>query len=426
MTMLDDAEPRTAARFPGRGFYAMWTALGVSQLGSAVSAVIIPLVAAVTLGASPGQMGLLAAMTMAPSFLIKVPAASWSDSLNSSRVPVMAVCNVAQALMAGLVPVLWWTGGLTMPLLIAIVAGSSLLQGVYSSLSSPLLVELVPRQHLPIANGRMSATRSAADIGGPAIGGGLLAVLAAPIVVLIDAVSFLFSAALLMRIPKAELTDPERLASRNGKERLGLKGFAGLGRVLIQRSGLQTAIAVSFVNGITDAILVLYLVRELHMPPSLIGLLLGLGAVGGIAGGFLVGRLMGSVGLGRTLAIGTVITMISLAALPFATPGVSAAVGMVVLELAGSLGGTLMMAVVFGVIQGNAPEGRVARVMALASTFLQMSTVAGALAGGLIASYLDLRLSMGISAALLVVLLVPQLIRWRVANWKIDEQGAET
>lgn len=426
MTTLDDAEPGSAvARFPSRGFYAMWTALGVSQLGSAVSAVTIPLVAAVTLGASPGQMGLLAAMTMAPSLLIKVPAAAWSDGLTYGRVPMMAAGNVAQALMITLVPVLWWTGGLTVPVLIAIVGGSSLLQGVYSSLASPLLVELVPKEHLPTANGRMSATRSAADIGGPALGGGLLAVLAAPIVVLIDAVSFLFSAALLMRIPRTELTDPGRAASRNSKERLGLKGFAGLGGVLIRRSGLQTAIAVSFVNGITDAILVLYLVRELNMAPSVIGLLLGLGAVGGIVGGFLVGWLMGSVGLGRTLAIGTAITMVSLVVLPFATPGLSAALGMVVLELAGSLGGTLMMAVIFGVLQGTAPEGRVARVMAVASTFLQMSTVAGALAGGVIATYLNLRLSMGINAALLVVVLVPQLIRWRAARWRIDEPADE-
>ncbi len=423
MTTLDDAEPGSAvARFPNRGFYAMWTALGVSQLGSAVSAVTIPLVAAATLGASPGQMGLLAAMTMAPSFLIKVPAAAWSDSLTFGRVPMMAACNVAQALMIALVPVLWWTGGLTVPVLVAIVGGSSLLQGVYSSLSSPLLVELVPKEHLPTANGRISATRSAADIGGPALGGGLLAVLAAPVVVLVDAVSFLFSAALLMRVPRVGRAEPRR-----DRQRWGFKGFAELGGVLIRRPGLQAAIAVSFVNGVTDAILALYLIRELHMAPSVIGLLLSLGAVGGIAGGFLVGRLMGSVGLGRTLAIGTVITMVSLVALPFARPGGSAALGMVVLELAGSLGGTLMMAVIFGVLQSTAPDGRVARVMALASTFLQVSTVAGALAGGVIATYLELRISIGINAALLVVMLVPQLIRWRAARWQIDEhQGATT
>ncbi|MDV9198914.1 hypothetical protein [Streptomyces sp. Wh19] len=91
-----------------------------------------------------------------------------------------------------------------------------------------------------------------------------------------------------------------------------------------------------------------------------------------------------------------------------------------VFELAGSLGGTLMAAVVFGGLQTAAPEGQVAQTMALGSTFLQVAALAGAPLGGMLGSYLGLRHTLGIALVLAVVSLAPQNLRWALARWSVD------
>ncbi|MFD0891428.1 MFS transporter, partial [Streptosporangium algeriense] len=197
-----------------------------------------------------------------------------------------------------------------------------------------------------------------------------------------------------------------------------------LARALGHRSGVQAMVALCLAQGIMQPILVLFLVRELGLGPAPIGLLLGLGAVGGVGGGLLVGRLIGRHGPGRTLAFGTVVSMCSLLALPFSAPGVSGAAAVVLFELAGSLGGTVMVATVYGTLQGAAQDGEVAKVMTLAGTFLQAGGLAGSFAEGALATAFGLRAATGTAAVLMLLLLLPQLVRWYTARWRIDTATA--
>ncbi|MEU9890242.1 MFS transporter [Sphaerisporangium sp. NPDC051011] len=411
-------------RFPDRGFIAYWSALGVSQLGSAVSMVAVPLIGVVTLGATPGQMTWLAFMELAPCLLVRLPAAAWSDSLRD-RVPYMIACNAVQAAVMALIPVLWWAGVLSLATLLPLAGLASLALGVYSSLSSPLLVQIVPAEHLVDANGKTSATRSVADISGPAIGSALMSVVALPLVVLIDAASFVASALLLTRVrpvPAREGGAPpgEAGTGRGRATRGAVRDVCTLGVALVRRSGMRAGCAVAFVNGIMQPVLVLFMVHDLRLAPSAIGLLLGLGAFGGITGGLTVGRIIGRRGGGRTLAIGTVISLCAPALLPFGGPGVTGAATVVAFELCGSFGGTLMIATIFGALQAAAGEGSVAKVMALAGTLLQVATLCGVFVGGLLGTFAGPRGAVATGAALLLVTLVPQLVRWSAARWTID------
>lgn len=151
MTAETGPEP-PGSTYPSRGFVAYWTSVGISQFGSAMSLVAIPLVAAVSLGASPGQMSVVATAGMLPSLLIGVPAATWSDSLRE-RLPVMVSCALVQAVIMTAVPVLWLLDLLTIASLAALVAAASLARGVYTTLANPLLVQLVPRPDLVDATG---------------------------------------------------------------------------------------------------------------------------------------------------------------------------------------------------------------------------------------------------------------------------------
>ncbi|GAA2845924.1 MFS transporter [Streptosporangium fragile] len=405
----------TGARFPDGSFLAYWSALGVSQFGTAVSMMAIPLIAAVTIGVTPGQMTWLVAMELAPALLVRIPAAAWSDRLRR-RLPLMIACNLAEAVIMGAIPLLWWRGQLSFLTLLPLVAAASLVAGVHSSLSSPVLVQIVPREHLVDANGKTSATRSVADISGPAAGGALMAVLSAPLVVLVDAASFLASALLLTRVRVPEAAGPAGERAARGTVRHVVR----LAAVLARRSGVQAMVALSCVQGVMQPILTLFMVRELELGPTAIGLLLSLGAVGGIGGGLLAGRVMGRYGPGRTLALGALVSACSPAALPFCGPGLSGAAGVVLFELASSFGGTILIATAFGALQGAAPEGKVATVMALAGTSLQVGALAGVLAGGALGTVAGLRATVAIAAALMILALIPQIVRWYAARWEVD------
>ncbi|GAA1338315.1 hypothetical protein GCM10009647_081210 [Streptomyces sanglieri] len=139
---------------------------------------------------------------MLPSILIRVWVAGWSDRIRTSRIPFMIACNLVQAASISVVPLLWWLGKLSIPALLVVAAVGSAGLGVHASLSSPVLVQVVPEVRLVDANGKLAATRSAADISGPSIAGGLPvpAALTAPWAVPVDAVSFVASAMVLTRV----------------------------------------------------------------------------------------------------------------------------------------------------------------------------------------------------------------------------------
>ncbi|NRQ31631.1 MFS transporter [Nonomuraea sp. NN258] len=400
----------TAPNTHNRNFLAYWTAVGTSQLGSAVTIVVVPLVAVVTLHAGLGQMAWLAAMGTLPVLLIRIPAAMWADSL-ANRLPYMIACNLLQAVIVGLVPLLWWWGALNFVLLLVLQGLAALLLGVYASLATPVVVQIVPKERLVDANGKLNTTRSVADITGPAISSGLLAVLAAPLVLLVDCVSFLLSALLLRRI---RIEAPERQPGGRGGGATG--ELWQIAKFLAPRSGIQALIIVTLVNGLVDTILMLYLVHELRIGSALIGALIALGAVGGVSGGLVVGRLLDKFGPARTLTISAVLTILSLALLPFAGPGVTGAAAVVLFEFAGSFGGTILISTVFGTLQGAAKGEQVARVMAMAGTSMQVSALAGVGLGGLLGTWLDLRQLMSVAAGLLVAGLVVQIVRFAAAR----------
>src|SRR4051812_2815617 len=99
-------------------FRRMWTADTISMLGSNVSGFALPVIAVTALGATTGQMGLLQALHMVPVLLFGLLAGVWVDRLNVQRL-LIALDLIAAALMA-VVPVAYWLGFLSLPMLYAL------------------------------------------------------------------------------------------------------------------------------------------------------------------------------------------------------------------------------------------------------------------------------------------------------------------
>ncbi|MFI9812221.1 MFS transporter [Saccharothrix variisporea] len=262
-----------------RPFLLLWFGQSVSLVGSQVTALALPLVAALTLGAGPWEMGLLAACARAPYLVLGLPAGVWVDRL--PRRPLLVACALGQAVALAVVPLADVTGVLSVPLLcgVALVAGAF---AVFGDIGTLALVPLVvPAERLTRAQGAFETSQSTAQIAGPALAGWLVAVVGAPVALLADALSFLVSAATLAGIRVRDRLD------RVGGVLDGVRLV--FGQALLRRVTLCTATHVFWVNAFL-ALLPLHLARE-GLSPGRIGVTLAIGAAGGLVGALIAPRL---------------------------------------------------------------------------------------------------------------------------------------
>ena len=191
---------RKAARWGD--FARLWAALSVSLMGTEITALALPLLAALTLGASALEMGILAAAGQVPFLLFSLPAGAWVDRL--PRRPVLIAADVASALLLLSVPLAVPLGGPNFAHLCVVAFGVGTMTVVSEVAHYAYVPTLVGRERLTESNSRLQVSYSAAAAAGPGLAGALVQLLSAPVAVLADAVSFLVSAVLLRSIRRPE------------------------------------------------------------------------------------------------------------------------------------------------------------------------------------------------------------------------------
>ncbi|MFG3435893.1 MFS transporter [Nonomuraea sp. NPDC047897] len=182
-----------------RSFRNLYVAGAVSQLGSQIGYVAMPLLAVTVLAAGPGEVALLSALGTLTVLVLGLPAGVWVDRLR--RRPLMIAADVLRALVLLSVPVAWWWGWLGMGQLyaVAVLVGSGTL--VFDLAAVSLLPGLVGRERLTSANSLLVSTGAGMDVAGRSVAGVLVQVAGAPLALLLDALSYLWSATWLRRVP---------------------------------------------------------------------------------------------------------------------------------------------------------------------------------------------------------------------------------
>ena len=207
--------PKDLTRRRWRDFRCLWAGESVSLLGSEVTRLALPLAAVVTLHASAGQLGLLGAAAYAPFLVFGLPAGLWVD--RHRRRPVLIVADLGQLAAIGSVPLLAVLGALSVPALLIAAFAAGTFAVFFELAYRAYLPAIVPVEALTGANSRLTASESAAEIGGPGLGGVLAQVFGAPYALLLDAASFLFSAIGLASIRQREqppVRDPAPLRAQ--------------------------------------------------------------------------------------------------------------------------------------------------------------------------------------------------------------------
>ncbi len=310
------AAPGVEAETRGRGFGLLWFGEGVSLLGGATGSVLLPLLAVVALHAGAGWMGLLAAATWLPWLLVGLPAGAWVDRLPARA--VMIAADLGAALVVASVPVAWWLGVLTLVQLLVVALLSGTCAVFFRTAYAALVPQVVPSTGLETANGRLVGTESCAQIAGPGLAGLLTQVLSAASGLVVDVVSYLVSAVCLWRVRPVVRHRPARAEPLLPQIEVGLR-FVADDRYLRWLSGLGGLSNLGLTG--YQALLVLYLVRELRVPSSAVGLVLALGASGGVLGAAVAAGVSRRWGSGRASTWLLVLSGPPALLLPLAQPG---------------------------------------------------------------------------------------------------------
>jgi MFS family permease len=323
-----------------RDFMSLWGAETISQFGTQVTLLALPLVAILTLQESAFRVALLTTAEFLPFLLLTLPAGVLVDRL--PRRPILIAANFGRAAALATIPVAYWLDALTIWQLYAVGftvgVGTVFFDLAYQS----YLPRLVGRADLVEGNSKLEVSRSVAQVAGPGLGGVLVAALTAPVAIAVDAVSYLGSVLLMGRIRTAEPP-----AAREERRSLVAELREGLGYVM--RHPYQRAIVA------TTAISNFFGVRELGLSAAAIGVIISLGSVGTLLAAVTARRIGDRLGVGRTIVVAALLFGPATLLIAFAPPEHAAAFIVAGIALVG-YGGTLYNVTMISLIQAITPD----------------------------------------------------------------------
>ncbi|MEU6351462.1 MFS transporter [Streptomyces sp. NPDC047072] len=289
------ATPSSTALWRNADFRRLWLGQTASQLGEHTSLVVLPLFAVLALDAGAGELGALRALGQAPVLLLSLFVGAWVDGWRTRT--VMVLTDAGRALALGAAAVAALLGVLSLPALLVVAFAVGALSVVFDVAYQASLVRLLARDQLVRGNSALEGSRSAAQIGGPALGGALVTTLSAPLAVAFGAVCFALSFLSLRRVRHRESV-PERPAPLWRRIHEGLRFVAA--DTSLRTVCLASAAFQFFFAAVMTGYL-LFLPRDLHLSGTAVGLALAATGPGALVGAVLAAHLPGRFGHGLVL-----------------------------------------------------------------------------------------------------------------------------
>ena len=285
-----------------REFRFLLAAVGVSAIGSRITRTALPMAAILALGATPLELGWLSVLGVLPGALVAWWAGAWVD--RRSRRSVMIATDWIRAGLIATVPIAALLGNLTLLHLGLVAAFVCMATVLFEIADHAFLPVLVPRDRLVDANSKRETIDSIAEISGPPLGGVLVQWLTAPFALAIDALSFVVSALFIRHIktaepaPEARQDGPQASLLREARDGAAMVWRHPLLRPLFVATMLLT-LFMSFMGPLYS----LYALETLHLSPGMLGLVIGCGGIGALAGAAAAPRLVARFGTGPTTLI---------------------------------------------------------------------------------------------------------------------------
>lgn len=285
-----------------RQFLKLWAGETTSAIGSQFGALAIPFLAVSVLAATEFQVGLLGAVGTAAFLLIGLPAGAWVDRWLKRRVMLWADLTRAIALLT--IPLVWFTGTLTIWQLLVVAAIVGAATVFFDVAYQSYIPILVPSASISDANAKLETTQQLAHIGGPAASGILLGIVRAPVLIGFDALTYLVSFVSLSLIRDREVPSPKELRKPLVTEIK--EGMAFVFRQpLLRRIVLCTGTSNLFsTTGLT--LIPIVVLREVGLSPAAWGIATSVGAVGGLLGALFSARIARLIGQGTVIPLSAI------------------------------------------------------------------------------------------------------------------------
>ena len=408
---VDEAAGPDTPLWRDRSFLAVWSASTISVFGSLITRTALPFAAILILDAGAAEISWIRSAELVAGLIVGLFAGAWVDRLR--RRPILIWADLGRAALLISIPIAYAFNALGLAQLLIVAFAAAVLSTFFDVADNAYLPTVVSRRKLVSANSALTATGSVAEFSAFGIGGFLIEVFKAPIAIAIDSVTFVVSALLLSTIRKKE-PPPTPHADREPVLREIRDGIR-----IVTRSPILRALALSHGGthvlwGIFGTSYLLFALEELHLGPAAVGVIAAVGGIGSLAGSALAPIMVRRFGIGWSIILGILGFTIGNALIPLA-PATGAVMGisMGALFLIGQqlLGDSL--ATVYEVTEVSLQQAMVGdrllgRVNASFHTFTTLLTLAGAIAGGIIAETWGLRAAfwVGLLGALLSLFVV--------------------
>jgi MFS family permease len=294
----DAGEPVTTSLWRHADFMKLWAGQTVSELGSVVTRTAVPLVALLVLGAGPFQMALIVVSGSLAVLLVGFFAGAWVDRLR--RRPLLIWADAIRAVLLFSIPAAYLAGQLRIEQLYLVVFLEGCLGSLFDAAYPAYVPSLIGVDRVVEGNSKLATSSSLAEIGGPGIGGGLVQLIGAPFAILIDAISYVFSALSLALIRSPEPARPTRTSPTP------IRGEILEGIRLVRQHPVLVPLTlrsvIAHVSGSFYGVLyTIYLIQDLKLSPFMLGVVVSAGGVGSLAGSFLASRVIARLGFGPAL-----------------------------------------------------------------------------------------------------------------------------
>jgi MFS family permease len=378
-----------------RDFVKLWTGQSISEFGSQISQLAIPLLALLDLHATTFEFAVLGVLGFMPFILFALPAGVWVDRLR--RRSILIVGDSARAVLLALIPILWAAGVLQIWHLMVIQFVVGIFTVFFDVAYQSYLPSLIDREDLVDGNSKLQLSVSVAQVAGPSTSGALIGAITAPYAVIFDAASFVISSMFMITMRHRENV-PERPS--NGHPKMWPQVKEGL-RWVVGHPWLRAIAAdtgtSNFFGSLYFAVLLVYAVRTLHFSPLALGAMFAVGSFGSIVGALLANRLRLRIGVGPAIVWSSVAFCVPGLIYPAAPHAAALPLFMVAQAIIG-FGGVAYNITQVSLRQAITPERLQGRMNAAMRWIVWGTIPLGALLGGAVGQWVGLEAALWLGA----------------------------
>ena len=282
-----------------RDFMRLWFSDTVTQVGNTFTQVALPIIADLTLGVGPFQLGIMLALQLAPFPILGLFVGVWADRFQKRN--IMIICNLGRMITLATIPVAYYFGVLSLNQLYLVGLSNGIFQVFFDISYQAYLPNLIESSNLLEGNSKLQTSAAGAQLVGPSLAGLVIQTIGGAYAITVDAIGYFTSALSLISIKKREPRRDYKVTPNFFKEMREGIDVVFHNRILTHIMG-ATATA-NLGSSMATASFIVFVLNYLHFSKLSYGILGSFGALGFLVGVLITPALTRKLGLGMILAV---------------------------------------------------------------------------------------------------------------------------